>query len=239
MSVVGLEGWEKHPADVHVVGKDILRFHAVIWPAMLLSASLPLPKQVAANGFFTVGGVKISKSLGNAVSLSDFPRGEQTGYDALRYFLLREVPFGEDGDFSFEKYNERYNAHLANGLGNLVSRTMKMVVLGNVSPEISNNLDPTEFTMYRRHMEAFDLQKAANVIWERIRAADLYIQEHEPFRKITTDPKIARVHIRKLVVALRVITAMLEPFMPETCAKIRDTINNAREVAVPLFPRLA
>jgi methionyl-tRNA synthetase len=124
ITAVGVEGWEDHPADIHAVGKDILRFHAVIWPAMLLSAGLPLPGQIIANGFLTVDGTKISKSLGNAIDPFDLVA--RYGIDGLRYFLLREIPYGSDGDFTEEKMKERYNADLANGLGNFAARVLTL-----------------------------------------------------------------------------------------------------------------
>ena len=124
ISAIGMEGWEEHPADIHLVGKDIARFHAVIWPAMLMSAGLPLPNQIVAHGFLTLDGTKISKSLGNAIDPLEL--AARYGNDALRYFLLREIPFGEDGDFSEAKMKERYNGDLANGLGNFAARVLTL-----------------------------------------------------------------------------------------------------------------
>jgi len=112
------------PADIHIIGKDILRFHAAIWPAMLLSASLPLPKKIFVHGFVTSGGQKMSKSLGNIID--PFEVIDKYGIDALRYYLLKEIPSGGDGDFSFERFEEVYQADLANGIGNLVSRTLTL-----------------------------------------------------------------------------------------------------------------
>ena len=161
VSAIGIEQWEQHPADVHVIGKDITRFHAIIWPAMLMSAKLPLPKQVAANGFFTVNGVKISKSLGNAIDPIDL--AEKYGAEALRYFLLREIPYGEDGDFSEEKLKERYNADLANGIGNLAARVMKLAE-DNLSEPVSPFLE----THLVSPLERFEIGKAIDHVFMKV-----------------------------------------------------------------------
>ncbi len=234
VSAIGIESWEKHPADVHVIGKDITRFHAIIWPAMLMSAKLPLPKQIATNGFFTVNGVKISKSLGNAID----PIGlaEKYGVDALRYFLLREIPYGEDGDFSEEKLKDRYNADLANGLGNLVSRVMKMAATNDVSifPREGSSAWAPE---YELAIKKYELQKAISFIWSEIGYCDNFIQQKEPFKKIKVSRDEAREDIKKLLLKLNDVAQMLKPFMPETSDKILEAIKTNSEIKTPLFPR--
>ncbi|MDP3948999.1 MAG: methionine--tRNA ligase [bacterium] len=236
VSAIGIEQWEQHPADVHVIGKDITRFHAIIWPAMLMSAKLPLPKQVAANGFFTVNGVKISKSLGNAID----PIGlaEKYGAEALRYFLLREIPYGEDGDFSEEKLKERYNADLANGLGNLLSRIMKMAAMANI---VVPAWDAAKLVKANpripRFMEEYQLDNVIEHIWEKISQADAMIEEKKPFKILKTDRAKAEKDIILLLKQLKEIAVMLEPFMPETSEKILEAIKTNSEIKVPLFPR--
>src|SRR3989344_3295475 len=185
VSAVGVDAWKKHPADIHFVGKDITRFHAVIWPAMLMSAGLPLPKQIVANGFFTIKGVKISKSLGNVI----YPLvlAKTYGNDALRYFLFREIPFGYDGDFSEEKLLDRYNGDLANGLGNLVAR---VATLGEP-------LSPIKYTFrdsipellkkareeFDTKMETFKFNDALELIWKRIAHSDAALSVDQPWYK--------------------------------------------------------
>ncbi len=170
MSAVGMQGWLEHPADVHFIGKDIVRFHAVIWPAMLLSASFPLPKQIATNGFFTTEGVKISKSLGNAID--PLTLVEKYGNDALRYFLFREIAYGSDGDFSEKKFIERYNGELANGLGNLVAR---VAALGEELSPISYSANIIKYIKvlkkaihYDELMEQFKFNEVLLNIWDGI-----------------------------------------------------------------------
>lgn len=234
VSGVGIDNWQKHPADVHVIGKDISRFHAIIWPAMLMSAKLPLPKQIATNGFFTIDGIKISKSLGNAIDPIDLIK--KYGVDALRYFLLREIPYGEDGDFSEEKFKERYNADLANGLGNLVSRVMKMAVSNNVAladkPELKIN------EVFRKAMDEFNIKDAVDMLWENIKYMDVYIQETEPFRNIKINPDNARKNILELLKYLWQLGSLLQPFMPETSEKVFEAIKTNSEIKTPLFPRI-
>lgn len=239
VSAVGIEEWQKHPADVHVIGKDITRFHAIIWPAMLMSAKLPLPKQIAANGFFTIDGVKISKSLGNAID----PIGlaEKYGSEALRYFLLREIPYGEDGDFSEEKLKDRYNADLANGLGNLVSRVMKMAISYGVSWKDYLGEDDKFHNypgVWDEAYDNFDLRTVVENIWEKIGALDMYIQANEPYKKIKTDEKSAKEDIAYLLSHLFRISYELEPFLPKTALEIRKLVSENKMPDKPLFPRI-
>jgi methionyl-tRNA synthetase len=216
------------PADVHIVGKEIFRFHAVIWPAMLMAAGLPLPKQVFAHGWWTVEGKKMSKSAGNFVDPYDIT--VEFGVDAFRYFLLREMPFGNDGDFSKAALCKRYNAELANDLGNLVARVAEMTdkFLGGRLP----TRPPLDVEFYTTSvakrsaeiaakMEALDFSGALDVIWEVIRSLNLRITEKEPWKLAKNDMKQCELVLFDLVWSLRLVGGWLEPFMPRKSAEMQ------------------
>jgi methionyl-tRNA synthetase len=174
------------PADLHVVGKGITRFHCVIWPAMLLSAGLALPREVWAHGYVQWEGTKMSKSAGTAVSLGEAI--ERHGPDALRYFLLREVGFEADGNFTWDRFDERYTADLADGLGNLASRALAMLgkyrdgVVPADGTATSLDADATAaIASYARTMDAFDLRGGAEAAWELVAKANLYVQQVAPW----------------------------------------------------------
>ena len=217
------------PADLHVIGKDILRFHAVIWPAMLLSAGLTLPKGIFVHGFIHSGGQKMSKTLGNVIDPEDFIN--RHGKDALRYYLLKETPTFEDGDFTEEKFIEAYNANLANGLGNYVSRVVKMIeqyfnsALSRPSDEAlldvrMKNINPEFWPDYNRFMEEHQLSQAMAVVWKLIGELDSYVQIHEPFKLIKKDKEKTRAVLWNLAQGALNVAWMLKPFMPDTAEKI-------------------
>ncbi|MCK9345290.1 MAG: methionine--tRNA ligase [Candidatus Pacebacteria bacterium] len=233
------------PADVQVLGKDILRFHALLWPAFLLSAKLPLPKELLVHGFVNSGGKKMSKSLGNVLMPRDFIA--EYGRDALRYYLTREVSPVEDWDLTREKFKEVYNANLANGLGNLISRTLKMseayfggVVEGDASrvPALRTKITAFEnagdvsglnlpylitndiLPRYHKHMSASEINKGADVVWELIGHLDQFVTDYEPFKLVKTDKDAAKDVIWGLLYGLREIGQMLTPIMPDTAARI-------------------
>ena len=243
ISVVGIERWEEHPADMHAVGKDILRFHAVIWPAMLMSAGFPLPGQIIANGFLTVDGTKISKSLGNAIDPLDLVA--RYGNDAVRYFLLREVPYGEDGDFSEAKMKERYNADLANGLGNFTARVLTIAEKNSV-PE--GTLDE-EFAVTIRAMQKAVLAKmgqlkfndALAAVWSAISFGDRYVNEKKIW-EIKDEAELVKI-LFNLVSLLEAVTRELASFMPETARVLSAAIEHKGDSIVVkkpeiLFPRV-
>lgn len=209
------------PADFHVIGKDILRFHAAIWPAMLLSAGLPLPKKILVHGLITSGGRKMSKSLGNVIK--PMPLIEEYGTDAVRYYLAREISPFEDGEITLERFKEVYNGNLANGLGNLVSRVMKMAE-DNLDSPIEKPKADTFNEEYTSAIDSFEFNKAMDYIWKRIGNADQKITDTEPFKLIKTDPDRAKEIISELVVELYHIARLLSPFMPETSEKIKETV---------------
>jgi methionyl-tRNA synthetase len=214
------------PADVHVIGKDITRFHCALWPAMLMAAGLPLPKTVYAHGFVYNKGLKISKSAGTAI---DPMTVYQTfGTDPFRYYFLKECVFGSDGNFSEERFTELYNSDLANNLGNLYSRTISMCVRyfeGNL--EGSSSIDPVDWAGDLNLAELadeldglvsrFEYSQALQTIWSQVLdRANRYIQNTEPFKLIKTDREACKVVLANLADAIRVTGILLKPFLPDT-----------------------
>ena len=220
------------PADVHVIGKDILRFHAAIWPAMLLSAGLPLPKRLLVHGFITSGGQKMSKSLGNVIDPLELIR--EYGGEAVRFFLARHISPFEDGDLTVASFKDAYNADLANGIGNLTSRIMRMAQHLDSAPSIPEKSIPQAF------LQAFDasnVQAAALVVTETVAALDRRIQETEPFKLIKTEPEKAKAIIAELIVGLYTLARMLNPILPTTSAAIKELVKQNKMPEKPLFPR--
>ncbi len=219
---------------VQYCGKDNTRFQSVMWQAMLLAADLPSTHTVVVNGFVTAeGGVKMSKSLGNGVD--PVAVVEEYGTEALRYFVCREIGSFEDSPFTIERFKNTYNTALANGLGNLVSRVMKMAVTHIEKPiAVSTVTVPQEYT---NAFNTFDIQKASNVIWNAISQADQLIQEKAPFKLVKTDKAGGQAVITELVQRLYVISVMLEPLMPETAHTIQKLITTHSIPEKPLFLR--
>lgn len=221
------------PADVHVVGKDILRFHAAIWPGMLLSAGLPLPKAVLVHGMLLSGGKKMSKTLGNIIDPQELLA--EYGTDAVRHYLARHISPLEDGEITKESFKDAYNADLANGLGNLASRIMQLAATHAARPDFKPEpIAPA----YTEAMERFEVNKAAEYIWQEIARVDQDIARTEPFKLVKTDPEAGRALIGEMVVELARINRMLQPILPQTAQKIAEAIAANRKPE-NLFPRKA
>ena len=216
------------PADLHLVGKEIVRFHAIFWPAFLMAAELPLPKRIYAHGWLLFENDKMSKSRGNIVRAE--PIRDVMGFDALRYFLLREIVFGQDGSFSYDALIGRYNSELANGLGNLVSRTLTMVnqYRGGVIPPgtdpaiAAKAAEATEAAL--RFYENFEFSKALEAVWQLLSAVDGFIVEQAPWRLARSEEKAAAEQLNNALATaaetLRVACIILLPVLPESTAKI-------------------
>src|SRR3989338_11412173 len=206
------------PADVHIVGKDILWFHAVIWPAMLLSAGIELPKKVFAHGWWTFEKEKISKSRGKFINVDDLI--SVAGVDSARYFLFREAPFGQDGDFSERALIERHNNELADKLGNLISRVSTLAEKYGLKEKKGTPILEKEIqSKVAENLENLEFDKALNEIFALIDKCNEYVQEKKPWE--TKDSKV----LYELANAIKVIAILLSPFMPETCEKIAKTFN--------------
>lgn len=217
---------------IQVAGKDNLRQQSAMWQAMLMAADLPPSKQIVIHGFITSGGQKMSKSLGNVINPLDIVKEYST--DALRYYLLRHIHPFEDSDFTLEKFKEVYNAHLANGLGNLVSRVMKLSE--TYCEPVRGGCDREKVPEIEGAMANYNYNLALDYIWQKIGLTDAYVQSTEPFKTIKTDPEKARSDIRYLVNELYTIAYLLAPFLPVTSAKISAAITQ-NHLSEPLFVR--
>ena len=210
------------PADIHVIGKDILRFHTAIWPAMLMSAELPLPKKIFIHGFVSSDGQKMSKSLGNIID--PFEVIDKYSVDALRYYLLKEIPSSSDGNFSYERFEEIYQADLANGLGNLTARVIALATKDQ-KLKISEQSNDPKFKVkienawldYERSLNDFKLNEALETAKKLMSVCDEYIEQNKPWQ---LEGKEKEKVIYNLLESLRHITWMIYPFMPETAMKI-------------------
>jgi methionyl-tRNA synthetase len=230
------------PADVHIIGKDILRFHATIWPTMLMSAGLPLPKMVFGTGYINMGGEKMSKSVGNVVNPMDMI--DKYGPDALRYYLLREVVFGLDGNYTQQIFESRFNGDLANDLGNLVSRTLTMVekYFGGVIPEPTKVLGleiPTkiETDQTRELMDRLAFDIVLENYWKYVKSANKYIQDSAPWNLAKDESKKEELQkvIFTLVEVLRITAIRLSPFMPFTAQAVWQQLGFADKVEARSF----
>lgn len=245
MNYITVLGYPEHadfanfwPANVQVVGKDITRFHAAIWPAMLMALDQPLPKNLYVHSFITVEGKKMSKSLGNFLNPNEIIA--KYGADPFRYFFLRHIPSYEDGDFSWAAFEAAYNNELANELGNAVQRTAAMIMkyqgglIGEV-PEAEHDI-----AQYNEALDAFKFDRALDRVWDQVRGLNQYIEETKPWHIAKAGDED---HLREVLAYqasdLLQIADMLEPFMPETAVKIRNVFEEGviRPIEGTLFPK--
>lgn len=238
------EGWQDFwPADVQVIGKDILRFHAGIWPPMLLGLGISLPKTLLVHGFINVGGAKISKTVGNVIDPIEII--DNYGVDAFRYFFSRHIPTQDDGDFTWEKFETSYNTELGNDLGNVVQRVSSMImryqagVIGD-APQSEHDMQT-----YREAMESLQFNQALDQVWLMVRSLNQYIDTVKPWeiaKTKDTDPEAAE-HLAEVLASsvgtLLQIADLLVPFMPNTAKIIHDTFGTGVVPAVPavMFPK--
>lgn len=237
--------WKDYwPADVQVIGKDILRFHAGIWPAMLLGLNVPLPKKLLVHGFVNVGGAKMSKTVGNVVDPIEII--DNYGADAFRYFFARHIPTQDDGDFTWEKFETAYNTELGNDLGNLVQRTAAMItryqagVIGD-APQAEHDMQP-----YRDAMEDLLFNEALDTVWANVRSLNQYLESVKPWEiaKQRETDKEAEGHLAEVLATavgtLLQIADMLVPFMPRTADYIHKTFETGVVVdqGGVLFPKI-
>jgi methionyl-tRNA synthetase len=230
---------KRWPADLHMVGKDILRFHTVYWPAFLMAAGLPVPKRVFAHGWWTNEGQKISKSLGNVIDPLEL--AEKYGLDQMRYFLLREVPFGNDGDYSHQAMVHRMNGDLANDLGNLCQRTLSMIVKNrngvmpsppsapaDADKKILTRLDGL-LESQRKHYDLQQFDQALKEVWEVVGDANRYIDEMAPWALRKTDEVRMGEVLWVLAEILRQIAILIQPVMPAAAGNILDQLGIAEK----------
>lgn len=228
--------WRGSPNRVHVIGKDILKFHAVYWPALLLSAGLPPPRTIFVHGHLTVEGRKIGKSLGNAVD--PFPLIERYGADALRYYLLRAVPPGADGDISEARLREVYTADLANGLGNLVRRLETLCERADYG--VRHPYPPALPEGVVEAVSNFRFHKALRILWDRVRGLNRAIESTRPWDLLKQGKKSdLKAHLSAWTATIRAVAHGLTPFLPETADKVQARFSSRRMTrSDPLFPRL-
>lgn len=242
LTVIGYPEHEDYkkfwPANVQVIGKDIIRFHAAIWPGMLLALGLPLPEKVFVHGFITVDGKKMSKSIGNVISPTDVVK--RYSVDVFRYYFLRHIPSYDDGDFSWEQIEKSYNSELANELGNAVQRTAAMItqyqkgIIGDIPPEQHDK------AAYWEAIQACKFDRALEHVWEQVRGLNQYIEEAKPW---VVAKEGDEEHLREILAYqasnLLEIAELLEPFMPETALRIRHVFEEGivRPIEGTLFPR--
>lgn len=245
MNYITVLGYPEHedfkkfwPANVQVLGKDILRFHAAIWPGILLALGQPLPEKLFVHGFINIANQKMSKSIGNVVSPDEIVK--KYNADVFRYYVLRHIPSYDDGDFSWEQLEDSYNNELANELGNAVQRTAAMItqyqdgIIGDIPPAKHDDAS------YWASIEACKFDRALDEVWERVRGLNQYIEQEKPWAIAKTDDK---EHLQEVLAyqasCLIEIADLLEPFMPETAGKIKHVFEEGiiRPIKDTLFPK--
>ena len=225
---------------VHIIGKDILKFHAYIWPAMLLAADVPLPNQLVVHGLMQSGGRKMSKTIGNVISPVDIMN--KIGPEGLRFYFANNIPIFDDGEITEELIVSNYNAYLSNGLGNLTNRLIKMMISYDVSVNF-DNIDKTD--LYKKleqnltkALEDFDINHYSNSLWKELSTIDAEIQTKEPFKLFKTDPDEARMIVKNMLINFYTIIHFIQPILPHTVSRIIQHIQDKEMPEKPLFPRV-
>ncbi|HXS15291.1 MAG TPA: methionine--tRNA ligase, partial [Candidatus Saccharimonadales bacterium] len=228
------------PADVHVIGKGILRFHAIYWPAFLMSAHLPLPKSLFVHGYFTVNGQKMSKTLGNVIDPLDIVAAY--GVDAFRYYVLSDIPSTGDGDFSEQRLKEVYNADLANGLGNLISRVAKLCETANYTElegVAKTSMHLLEIDEYTKAINEYRFHDALAFVWQKITVLNQFIDTEKPWELIKNQDRRTKGVLTHAIDGLQEIAVLLEPFLPQTAEHIVEQFKGPEiKAQKPLFPRV-
>jgi len=239
ITALGFEGndrlyndfWEGAKERIHVVGKDIIKFHAIYWPAMLLSAGVKLPTKIFIHGFITISGQKMSKTIGNIIDPVEIQK--QYGTDPLRYYLLREIPTVKDGDFSIRRFEELYNADLANTLGNLISRVTNLCEKNGV--EITNTHPIKLNEEISKLTENYQYSLALEKIWKKISQIDFDLNKNSPWNLNQTE---AVKYLKTCVTNIQMIVVNLKPYLPDTSDKILNSLIGKIKKVNPLFPRI-
>lgn len=226
------------PADVHVIGKGILRFHAIYWPAFLLSAGLKLPRTIFVHEYITIDGQKMSKTLGNVIDPVQLI--EKFGTDAVRYYFLAKISPFQDGDYSEKKFIESYNSDLANGLGNLVSRVAKLCESSNfIQSEKASLSHLIDVEQYSEYLNDFKFNEALSFVWTKIEEVDKYINNEKPWELAKKNDRRLKDVLSHTVDQILEIAILLEPFLPETAEKIEKQFKGPKiSTQKALFPRI-
>ena len=227
------------PADIQFVGKDILRFHAIIWPSILLALGLPLPKRILSHGHVLANGQKMSKSIGNVVDPTEII--DKYGLDPFRYFFLRHIDTFADSDFTWDKFNAAYSGELANDLGNLVQRLAVLSNKNSVSLNDNDTMEAKQIALdnpeYSKLMQNLEFSKAFDYIWSLVQDLNKEINDKQPWAVAKTNPETAKSILLELDKKLLTVTCLLAPFLPETTKKIFAIFGRTITIPSPLFPK--
>lgn len=226
--------------NVHIIGKDILKFHTIIWPAMLLSAGIPLPKNIVIHGLMQSGGRKMSKTLGNVIVPTEIMAKVKP--EGLRFYFANNIPVFDDGEISEDLITGVYNSHLSNGIGNLTNRLIKMMISYDVLVEFKNLENDEYFNKLKelsmKTLYNFDVNYYSNFLWRELTSIDLEIQNKEPFKLFKENPDEARRIVSELIHKFYIICRFIYPILPKTVSEIMNHIQNREMPKTPLFPRI-